>query len=120
MGNEGDWSVMGQSFYMLLLLALMLVILFVAVRFLKHRRPGQCGSFKIISVCQVAQQASLMVVQVGNRFVLLGVTRDSINMLADVSDEKDQFSAKQTDAALFNGILNRIMRRGDEHDSAGQ
>jgi flagellar biogenesis protein FliO len=104
---------------MLLPLGFTALILLAAARFLRHKKPGPCGSLKIISACHVAQQASIMVVQVGNKLLLLGVTRDRINMLADVSDQEEQLTEQQrpSGARLFASVLDKITRKEDEHGS---
>jgi len=90
--QSGDWSasvdVLGQFFYILLAFAIVILLfLFFARWFASMRYAGRGRNLRVIESCGVAQQASVQILQAGGRVFLIGVTKDRVSMLAEITGE---------------------------------
>lgn len=80
---------MGVAIRMVISLAVVLCLLFVVARFARRGRPRNGGpDLAVISRCSVGSKASVAVVQLGERALVVGVTDQSVTLLSEapVSD----------------------------------
>ena len=90
--KTGDWSasvdVFGQFFYMLLVLAIVILIFLLFARgFASLRCAGRGKHIRVIESRGVAPQCSVQILQAGEKIFLIGVTKDSICILADITGD---------------------------------
>jgi len=97
--QSGDWSasadVLGQFFYILLVLAIVILLFLLIARwFASMRYAGRGKNLRVMESCGVAPQSSVQIVRAGERIFLLGVTKDNISVLAEITDGIEE-SARQ-------------------------
>ena len=91
--KTGDWSasvdVLGQFFYIILVFAIVILIFLICARFFsKVRFNGRGKNLRIIESCSVAPQSSIQILQAGERLFLVGVTREQISILAEITGQQ--------------------------------
>jgi flagellar protein FliO/FliZ len=75
---------MGVAIRMVISLAVVLCLLFVLARFARRGRPRAGGpEMSVISRCTVGAKASVAVVQLGERTLVVGVTEQSVTLLSE-------------------------------------
>jgi flagellar protein FliO/FliZ len=76
----------GVAIRMVISLAVVLCLLFVWARFARRGRPrGDGPDMTVISRCTVGSKASVAVVQVGERALVVGVTEQSVTLLSETA-----------------------------------
>lgn len=90
-----NWSLVGQFFSSLLLLGIILVAFyFLAKVVASYRYKGNKNSnIKIIESIGIGYQSMIQLIEVGNKIILIGVTKDKITFLCEV----DKDSIKEGD-----------------------
>ena len=93
LSKTGDWSasvdVLGQFFYIILVFAIVILIFLICARFFsKLRFNGRGKNLHIIESCSVAPQSSIQILQAGERLFLVGVTREQISILAEITGQQ--------------------------------
>jgi flagellar protein FliO/FliZ len=74
----------GVAIRMVASLAAVLVLLFVVARFARRGRPrGNGPDMTVVSRCTVGAKASVAVVQLGDRALVVGVTEQSVTLLSE-------------------------------------
>ena len=111
MGKTGDWSasadVLGQFFYILFIFAAVILLFLICTRWLASMRGIARGkNLRVIESCVITPQISVQILQAGERLFLIGVTKDRIDMLAEITGQAINTAAKPH-AALFEKYLKR-------------
>ncbi|MDR1558101.1 MAG: flagellar biosynthetic protein FliO [Clostridiales bacterium] len=107
--NTGDWSasadVLGQFFYILLIFAIVILLfLFCARRFASLRYGGKGRNLRVIETCQVGAQSCLQIVRAGGRVFLIGVTKDRVSLVAEITGEPLNIA---DNATVFENFLKK-------------
>ena len=110
--NTGDWSasvdVLGQFFYILLIFAIVILLFLICARWLALIRNAGGKSIRVIESCSVAPHSSVQVLQAGERIFLIGVTKEHISFLTEITGEAINITAKPN-PALFEKYLKRYI-----------
>ena len=90
--KSGDWSasvdVLGQFFYTLLIFAIVILIFLIFAKwFASMRFAGRGRNLRVLESCGVSPQGSVQALQAGGRIFLIGVTKEHISMLAEITGE---------------------------------
>jgi flagellar protein FliO/FliZ len=81
----------GVALRMVASLAAVLLLLFVVARFARRGRPrGNGPDMTVVSRCTVGSKASVAVVRLGDRALVVGVTEQSVTLLSE--SPLDQFA----------------------------
>ena len=93
LSKTGDWSasvdVLGQFFYIILIFAIVILIFLICARFFsKMRFNGRGKNLRVIESCSVAPQSSIQILQAGERMFLVGVTKEQISILAEITGQQ--------------------------------
>ena len=76
----------GVAIRMIASLAAVLLLLFVVARFARRGRPrGDGPDLTVVSRCSLGSKASVAVVQLGDRALVVGVTDQSVTLLSESS-----------------------------------
>lgn len=90
-----------------------LFLTFYASKWLnKHRMNGfgsQNRSIKIVEYVGIAQDKQLMIVIVGGKKMLIGVTANAVNKICDLDDEDISIPA-ETDSAEESGFMQSLRK----------
>lgn len=89
------WADAGATLLMLLVVLAVIIGLAAVVRRLNMRLPGATGPVQILHSTSVGQRERLVIVEVGEQKLLLGVTTQSISVLQTLPDDF-KVSSKQT------------------------
>ncbi len=90
----------GVALRMVASLAAVLLLLFVVARFARRGRPrGNGPEISVVSRCTVGSKASVAVVRLGDRALVVGVTDQNVTLLsesplADLAPAEDEHDAK--------------------------
>lgn len=88
------WEEIGTLLGMLLAVALVLVLAYVCTRLLAgrgallSRSGGRSGNLRVMERLALGREQSVILVQMGARRVLLGVTPSQITLLRELSEEE--------------------------------
>jgi len=115
----GDWSasldVLGQFFYIIFMLAIVILLFLFCAKWLSSLRiMGRGKNIRVIESCGVAPQSSVQIVRAGERFFLIGVTKDHISFLTEITGEAINAPDK-TNAGLFEQILKKYLPKAGTH-----
>lgn len=108
---------------LVLIFALILVACVVTTRFIAGRQiqRGRNSNFKPLETYQVAQGRYLQLVQIGTRYFVISVTKDSIRLIAEMKEE--EISIKEDSGKgirPFKEILSEFKAKVDKHEDAGK
>ncbi|MDR1539925.1 MAG: flagellar biosynthetic protein FliO [Clostridiales bacterium] len=120
---SGDWSKMiGQFFYIILSFAAVAAMARLCAKWLAGAKRGSLNGsrLKTIEAMGVGLQASIQLVQVGERYLLLGVTKESVSLLLELSalDLPQAKGAKE--ASVFEGQLSRLLKNAGKLKPLGR
>ncbi|MDR1913283.1 MAG: flagellar biosynthetic protein FliO [Clostridiales bacterium] len=130
MPNSGDWSVIGQSFYMLAVFGVLIALTYFCVRKLGGAglRGSRGGNIKIIDVKSITPQAGVQLIQIGRRIFLIGVTKEHIDLVAELTDQVEHLHTKDIRVKdnsidtpnIFARYLSRAQNKYKEKDKPGE
>jgi flagellar protein FliO/FliZ len=114
---------LGVAIRMVVSLAVVLCLLFVVARFARRGRPRAGGpELAVISRCTVGSKASVAVVRLGERALVIGVTDSTVTLLsespiddlvvpsADLVDPQSEPVPQPSDVAVRRVALNATER----------
>ncbi|MDI9817631.1 MULTISPECIES: flagellar biosynthetic protein FliO [unclassified Legionella] len=95
----------------LLLVIALIIFLSWLLRRLNGIGLGMSAGFKVISTMSLGTKEKLMIVNAGNRFLLIGVTPNAINTLYDFGEELPADFSQPDAKASFAQILKKAIRK---------
>jgi len=115
--NKGDWSasvdVLGQFFYILFVLAIVILLFLICAKwFASLRYKGRGRNLRVIESCGVAPQSSVQILRAGERVFLIGVTKDQISILAEITGEAIN-DGKARNMGIFENYLKHSLSKAD-------
>ncbi len=109
---------------LVLIFALILVACVVTTRFIAGRQiqRGRNSNFKPLETYQVAQGRYLQLVQIGTRYFVISVTKDSIRLIAEMKEEEISIKEDSGKGMVrpFKEILSEFKAKVDKHEDAGK
>ena len=111
MTAKGDWSasldVLGQFFYIIFILGIVILLFLISMRWFAAMRGGRRGrNIRVIESCGVSPQSSVQILQAGGRLFLIGVTKEHISYLTEITGEAID-TAANPNARLFEQFLKK-------------
>jgi flagellar protein FliO/FliZ len=123
---QGGFDIMPAFLTMIGVLAVVVAIIFGVAWLLKRLSGGAIsggprGLFKMISTFSLGEKRLLVVVKVARRYLLLGVTGDSVRVLKELDpDEIESFTPEKTaqEPVSFASVFSRFTGagRGDKEE----
>ncbi len=118
----------GQSIaefiFLLVVFILILVACVFTTRFVARQQMqrGRNSNFKPIETYQVAQNRYLQLVQIGTRYFVISVTKDSISLLCELQQDEFELKAEENTgfSKSFKDILSDLRVKVDRHDDEGK
>ena len=110
---------LGQVFGFLLALAIVVVLAIIVTRFVagQRLRSFRNKNIRIIESIGIGYQSSICILQVGTNYILVGITRESINLLQNINE--DDITTQQPEGydVPFKKYLEKYIRKGEQDDS---
>lgn len=109
---------------LLILFALVLVACVFTTRFVAGRQMqrGRNSNFKPLETYQIAQNRYLQLVQIGTRYFVISVTKETVSLIAEMKEE--EISVRQENGVgsqkSFKEILSEFKVKVDRHEDAGK
>lgn len=121
-------NTLGKSIAELVVLVLIFVLILVAcvvtTRLIAGRQiqRGRNSNFKPLETYQVAQGRYLQLVQIGTRYFVVSVTKDTIRLIAEMKAEEITIKedSGRSVAKPFKEILSEFKVKVDKHEDAGK
>jgi flagellar biogenesis protein FliO len=110
-----SWNPVAQFFYILLLVVGVSVLAYFTTRLVASAKFGRGGrrNLEILESISVGPQSFVHVLRVGGQFVLVGVTRGQVNMLAQLDADQLQLP-EPVQRPSFEALFSRFQKGGDE------
>ena len=106
----------GQFFSTLLLIVFVCALAYYTTRLLGAARFGRLGgrrNLEILETLGVGSQSFVQIVRVGEKYVLIGVTRGQVSLLTQLEEDQLKFPEVSHQVAGFDALLNRFQKKGD-------
>ncbi|MDR3240162.1 MAG: flagellar biosynthetic protein FliO [Clostridiales bacterium] len=122
----GDWSksfeMIGQFFYILLILAVVSVLAFLCAKGVASARlasMGRAKNIQVLETCCLNAQSGLHLVRAGGKTLLIGVTKECIAVLAEVDAGEIQRESPNAGGRFdrFEKLLAQFRARAPEKGS---
>lgn len=106
------WADAGATLLMLLVVLAVIIGLAAVVRRLNMRLPGATGPIKVRHTTSLGQKERLMIVEVGEQKLLLGVTSQTISVLQTLPDDfKVDHKQKNHSSSFAEQVLQAVRRQ---------
>ena len=112
-----DWSSsIGRSFLYIFILIAVMAIAFYVTKYLSAKSRGYTsGNLKIIEGLSVGQHSSVLLIKAGEKFMLIGVTKENVNYLSEIDGTDLESSSVTPPGRVFESYLNNFLKgRKDE------
>ena len=103
---------------LILIFVIVLVVCYYTTRFVAGRQLVQkkMGNFEIVETFAIAQNKYLQLIRMGNKYVVISVTKDSINVITEL--EEAEICQIQNNVSVsgksFKEILSGFTRKEEE------
>lgn len=74
---------------------------------------GKTGNIEVIETFNISQAKYIQIVKIGNKYVAIAVCKDTVEKLADLSEEDIKIVKKEknNDESVFADVLSRIRKK---------
>ena len=107
-----------ELFGLILIFVIVLVVCYYTTKFVAGRQLVQkkIGNFEIVETFAIAQNKYLQLIRMGNKYVVISVTKDSINVITEL--EEAEICQIQNNVSVsgksFKEILSGFTRKEEE------
>lgn len=110
---RSDWSLFGQSFFLVIFCIVLIFLAFYATKWLSRAKiAGKLGgNIHVIEAASVGLNCVIQLVKVGNKYFLIGVSKEKVTFLAEIDEEELNFSDK-TESPSFEKYIQKFMNKG--------
>ncbi|MCL2620113.1 MAG: flagellar biosynthetic protein FliO [Defluviitaleaceae bacterium] len=100
-------------------LALVLFLAYFSIRLMGRARGGVRGqrNVKLVEAVGVGPQTNVQLVQAGDKFFLIGVSRNGVTLLGEVNGDSLIIEEKPLSNVPFDSYLSRFMPKKKDHTS---
>lgn len=103
------WADAGATLLMLLVVLAVIIGLAAVVRRLNMRLPGANGPIKIVTSTSLGPKERLVIVEVGEQKLLLGVTASHIELLQTLPDDFKVNENQQLSGSFLSGTASQVL-----------
>lgn len=102
-----------QFITVLIIFVIVLFLTYATTRFIgNYQKAGtENSNFKIIDTYRVSNNKYIQIIQVGKKYLVISVCKDSITMLAEVLEEEIKIPEYGNSQESFSKILEKIKSR---------
>lgn len=112
-------SYLGQLATVLAIFVAVLLLTFFTTRFLGRYQKGKSAgsNLEVVETLKITTNKYLQIVKVGERYLVIGIGKEEIHMLAELSaDEVKIVKAQEDGNKAFREILERAKQSKDTND----
>ena len=113
-------DMIAQLFFILIVFAVIIVLAIYVTKLVGGARYTNKGNsnIKLVDSFGLGFQNGIHLLKVGKKYVLLGITKDRITFLCELSEnEINEIETSTEDRPSFENYLNRIMNKKDKMDN---
>lgn len=112
-GMDGIRSV-AQLLTVFLIFILVLFLTYWTTRFAGNFQKQQMAgkNIQVMETVSVSNGKFLQIVKIGNRYFVIGVSKDNITYLCELKEEDLDFSSSQSTGDSFKNILEKFRKNG--------
>ncbi len=116
-GYSGTDSVL-KLIGLIALCVLILIASYYTTKFVgKSQMKRQSGSnFQVIDACRLTQNKMLQLVRAGNKYLVIGLSKDKITLITELSEEDIIPPTKQREDVKFKDILANVAGKKKKKD----
>ena len=125
LSSANSWSTIGnmiaQLFFILIVFIGVIVLAIYMTKMVggaRYSKRGMGGNLRLIDSIGLGFQNGIHLVKAGKKYVLLGITKDRITFLSELSESDiEQAEDSDSERPSFDNYLSRILNRGNESNS---
>ena len=109
--GNGRWDSFIQMVGLLILLIIILLAAYYTTKFVGKFKTGQLknSNFKVIDAYRVSPNKVIQIVQIGNKFIVLAIGKDTINYITELDEAEVYFREANTPEKLsFKQTLEKL------------
>ncbi len=116
-GYSGTDSVL-KLIGLIALCVLILIASYYTTKFVgKSQMKRQNGSnFQVVDACRLTQNKMLQLVRAGNKYLVIGLSKDKITLITELSEEDIVLPTKQREDVKFKDILANVAGKKKKKD----
>jgi len=117
---NGNWSTLappvGQFFSIFILIIAVCALAYYTTRLLGAARYGRYGrrNIEIVESMGVGPQSFVHILRVGEKYVLIGVTRNQINAITELDKEQLSLTEGAQAGGGFETLMGRFMKKDED------
>ena len=126
MADMAGMARIGQMFSIFLMFALVCGMAWFTIRLMARARYGRGGgrsNLELLESIAVSQQTYVSIIRAGEKYLLVGITRGQVNLLAELDAEQLQLpaggSAIRT-SLPFEAMLKKFLNRNNEEETRAE
>ena len=102
----------------LFIFAVVIVLTFLTTRFIAGYQKGKSAgrNFEVLESCRVTSNKYLQIVRAGKKYLVIGIGKDEIHVLAELSEEEITMPAGQAETGMlsFKEMLDKAKHMKDK------
>ncbi|MBR1443993.1 MAG: flagellar biosynthetic protein FliO [Firmicutes bacterium] len=109
--SENNWSsiinMLGQFFFLIVVFVFILFLAYYSTKLIARAKAGGItrGNIKIIETLSLGINASLQIIKVGEKFFLISVTKDNINLISEIDEDKLKINENKNFELKFENVI---------------
>ncbi|MBR1736712.1 MAG: flagellar biosynthetic protein FliO [Firmicutes bacterium] len=109
--SGNNWSsiinMFGQFFFLIIVFIFILFLAYYSTKLIAKAKSGSIigGNIKIIESFSLGINASLQIVKVGGKYFLISVTKDNINLISEIEEDKLELNEKKNFDLKFENVI---------------
>ncbi len=111
-GGSGFWQMTGLVF----MLIIILIAAYFTSRLVANVKLGQLkkSNFQVIDAYRISANKVLQIVKIGNKYVVLGIGKDSINYITELEEAEVIFREfNQGEKQTFKQIMDKLKKNNE-------
>lgn len=102
-----------QFIGLVLLLIVIIVAAYYTSRFAGAIKLGQLkdSNFKVIDTYRISPNKALQIVQVGNKYIVIAISKDTVSFITELEEQEIKFPVDKTESINFKQILDRVRNK---------
>lgn len=115
--GSSPFDVAGQFISIILAFLFILLLAYYATRLIANNKyqKSRTSNIKLIDGMGIGYQSAVQIIKVGNKYILIGVTKESISFLSEIPE--DSIDLNDKDRTVYNVPFEKYLKKFLEKDS---